>query len=66
MAEDDFYATVASHLVEGGFSSKHDFARNEEELNYMIEGGWSGLYDVVSSRSLSELKAEFDYLLEEE
>jgi hypothetical protein len=32
----------------------------------MVNGGWTGIYDVVSSQDIDKLKSDWDHLLSDE
>jgi hypothetical protein len=63
MTDEEFILAVAKQVAEMGYSGFIDITNDEDELDYMINGGWSGIYDVVSSQDIDQLKTDWSHLL---
>ena len=63
MTDEEFILAVAKQVAEMGYFGFIDITNDEDELDYMINGGWSGIYDVVSSQDIDQLKIDWSHLL---
>jgi len=66
MTDEEFIVAVAKQVAEMGYSGFTSITDDEDELDYMVNGGWTGIYEVVSSQDISVLKSNWDHLLPEE
>jgi hypothetical protein len=66
MTDEEFIVAVAKQVAEMGYSGFTEITDDEDDLNYMVNGGWSGIHDVVSSQDINKLKGDWDHLLPDE
>ena len=66
MTDEEFIVAVAKQVAEMGYSGFTEITDDEDDLNYMVNGGWSGIHDVVSSQDINKLKGDWDHLLSDE
>jgi hypothetical protein len=66
MTDEEFIVAVAKQVAEMGYSGFTSITDDEDELDYMVNGGWTGIYDVVSSQDIDKLKSDWDHLLSDE
>ncbi len=66
MTDEEFILAVASQVAEMGYSGFTEITDDEDELDYMVNGGWAGIHDVVSNQDIDQLKSEWSHLLIDE
>ena len=66
MTDEEFITAVAKQVAEMGYSGFTSITDDEDDIDYMVNGGWTGIYDVVSNQDIDTLKSDWSHLFPEE